>query len=183
MRKTKNNEELLLVLDDDGNSTNKLEKRSVVHNELLWHNEIALWILNPENKSILLQRRSASKKSNPNKLALCMGHVSRFDTLEETAIREAQEELGINISIYPLKKLLTTRAKNDTNHCFSNHFYIVANIPLSNITVQTEELSEVCYMNYEEFKTKLRSGDSELAFRNHKIYDQIFEEFDKIFLK
>ena len=37
------------------------------------------------------------------------------------------------------------------------------------------------YMNYEEFKSKLHSGDSELAFRNHKIYDQIFEEFDKIF--
>ena len=48
------NEELLLVLDENGNSTNKLEKRSVVHNDLLWHNEIALWILNLEDKSILL---------------------------------------------------------------------------------------------------------------------------------
>ncbi len=182
MKEVLNNEEMLLVLDEYGNSTNKLEKRSVVHENLLWHNEIALWILNPKDKTILLQRRAANKKSNPNKLALCMGHVSGFDTLEETVIREIQEELGVDVSSYPINKLLVTRGRNDTNHCFSNHFYILADIPISKITIQKEELSEVVYMNYEEFKTRLKSGDSELAFRNHKIYDQIFEIFDKIFI-
>ena len=176
------NEELLLVLDENGNSTNKLEKRSVVHNDLLWHNEIALWILNLEEKSILLQRRAKTKKTNPNKLALCMGHVCGFDTLEETVIREVKEELWVDISNYPLNKLLVARCSKETNHCFSHHFYIVANIPISKITVQLEELSEAVYMNYEEFKTRIKSSDGDLAFKYGKTYDQIFEVFDKIFI-
>ena len=59
------NDELLEVLDENGNSTGKFEKREVVHENKLFHNEIALWIIDKQNKKVLLQRRSPNKKSNP----------------------------------------------------------------------------------------------------------------------
>ena len=61
MEKVADKEELLLLLDDCGNSTNKLEKRSVVHSKGLWHREIGFIPINSK-KQILLQRRSKNKK-------------------------------------------------------------------------------------------------------------------------
>ena len=66
MKKVADKEELLKVLDDNGKYTEKLEKRSIVHNDKLFHNEVALWIIDKENKKVLLQRRSPNKKQNPN---------------------------------------------------------------------------------------------------------------------
>lgn len=42
--KVADKEELLKVLDKNNKETGKLEKRSVVHNQKLFHNEVALWI-------------------------------------------------------------------------------------------------------------------------------------------
>ncbi len=181
MKEIFNNEEMILVLDENGNSTNKLEKRSVVHEKLLWHNEIALWILNPKDKTLLLQRRAANKKSNPNKLAPCAGHVTGYDSLEESVIREAQEEYGIDISKYKLNYMRTIRCKNPNNNCFSNHFYILADIPLTDFKIQEEELSEVLYISLEDLKNLVFSNSPEVAIRNNKINEEIFAFFEQIF--
>ncbi len=181
MEKVADKEELLLVLDENGNSTNKLEPRSVVHKNLLWHNEITLWILNKRNKTVLLQRRSPNKASNPNKLAPCAGHVTEYDTIEETIIKEAKEELGIDISKYLLTKIRIVRCTKPTNHCFSHHYYIVADIPLSAFKIQIEELSEVLYMSLEELKQLTFSNNEEVVFKNTKTNQEIFDLFDEIF--
>ncbi len=181
MNKVADKEEYLLVLDENGNSTEKLELRSVVHNELLWHNEIALWILNKKDKTILLQRRSPNKRNNPNKLAICAGHVTDFNSIEETVKQEAQEELGINISKYTLNKIRVVRCTKPTNHCFSHHYYIVADIPVSDFKIQTEELSEVLYMPLHELKQLTFSNSEDVVFKNTKTNQEIFTLFDEIF--
>ena len=43
-------EELLEVVDEKGISTGKLEKRKIVHKNQLFHNEIALWIIDKNKK-------------------------------------------------------------------------------------------------------------------------------------
>ncbi len=175
-----NQEEMILVLDENGNSTGEIKPRSVVHENLLWHNEIALWILNPTTKSVLLQRRAATKKSNPNKIAPCAGHVTGYDSIEESVLREAQEEYGIDISGYKLNKIRTIRCKNPNNNCFSNHFYILADIPLSSFKIQEEELSEVLYLTLEDLKNLVFSNSPDVAIRNNKINEEIFALFDEI---
>lgn len=174
-------EEMLLVLDENGNPTKKLKKRSIAHDKFLWHNEIALWILNPENKTVLLQRRSKNKRTNPNKLAICMGHVVGFDSIEETIRREAKEELGVDISNFELHKLDICKVNRPTNHCFSHHYYIIANIPLSSFVIQKEELSEVVYIDYQKLKELVYSENEEIAIKNAKFNHNLFKIFDKIF--
>ena len=109
MEKVADKEELLKVLDDNGKYTEKLEKRSIVHRDKLFHNEVALWIIDKENKKVLLQRRSPNKKQNPNKLALCAGHVVGEESIDEALRKEAQEEIGINIDYYDVKNLTTIK--------------------------------------------------------------------------
>ena len=74
MQKVADKEELLKVYDENHNFTGKYEKRSIVHEKQLFHDEVALWIIN-SNKEVLLQKRNPNKKINPNKYALCAGHV------------------------------------------------------------------------------------------------------------
>ena len=48
---------LLKVLDEDGNVTDIEKTKKEVHDEHLWHQEVAIFIINSEGK-ILLQKRS-----------------------------------------------------------------------------------------------------------------------------
>ena len=125
MKKVADKEELLKVLDENGNYTGKMEKRSIIHRDNLFHNEVALWIIDKERNSVLLQRRSPNKKLNPNKLGLCAGHVVENETIEEALRKEASEEIGINIDNYKVYTLTTIKRMEPSNYCFAHHFYIL----------------------------------------------------------
>ena len=182
MKKVSDKEELLKVVDENGNYTGRMEKRSIVHKDRLFHNEVALWIIDKENKKVLLQRRSPNKKQNPNKLALCAGHIVENETIDEALRKEAQEEIGINIDNYEVKELATIKRTEPQNYCFSHHFYILEKIPLDNLTIQKEELSEVVYVDYNQLKRLVMTNSDEVVFKWNNSYQKIFELLDKIIL-
>ena len=173
-------DELLKVLDEDGNSTDRFEKREIIHNNKLFHNEIALWIIDKENKKVLLQRRNPNKKQNPNKLALCAGHVVGNETIEEALKKEAYEEIGIDISNYDVKELTAIKRTEPKNYCFSHHFYILNAIPVNKFKIQKEELSEVLYMDYEELKQMVKNNSDEVVFKWNEAYKTLFSLLDNI---
>lgn len=174
-----NDSELLQVLTEDGKPTGRFEKREIVHRNRLFHNEVALWIIDKENKRILLQRRSPDKKQNPNKLALCAGHVTGSETIEEALAKEAKEELGLDINNYDVKKLITIRRTAPQNYCFSHHYYICKTIPIGSFIIQKEELSEVLYMDYEYLKQLVRQNSDEIVFK-WEVYEPVFKKLDGI---
>ena len=171
MKKTADKEELLLVVDEKDHSTGKLELRSVVHDKGLFHNEVALWVLDTKTKSILVQRRSPNKRINPNKLGCCAGHVVGFDTLQDTLQKEFKEEYGLNIDDYEV---------HPNNNHFSHQFYIISSIPTSKIKIQKEEISEAFYMDYELFKNLVQNDSNEVVF-NYESYKEVLKKFDEIF--
>lgn len=171
-------EELLMVLDENGNSTNKLEKRSIVHNNQLYHNEIALWVINGDK--VLLQRRSPNKKQNPNKLALCAGHVVENETIEEALYKEAKEEIGLDLTIHEVKPLLTIKRNEKNNFCFSHHFYIKADIPLTEFLIQKEELTELLYQPLDWVIEQTKNEASEVVFNWNENYQNLFNELKTI---
>lgn len=182
MEKPADKEELLLVLNEDGSSTGRLELRSKVHNENLLHNEVALWILDVQGGRVLLQRRNKNKKCNPNKLGLCAGHVVADTSIMQTLKDEFFEEYGLNLDDYDVHKLMTIKRTAEFNHHFSHQFYIEANIPLEKIKLQEEEVSEVLYMDYEKLKELYFAGSDEIVFKS-KVYEEIFKKLDKVFSK
>lgn len=173
-------DELLEVLDENGVSTGRLEKREVVHNNLLFHNEIALWIIDKENREVLVQRRSPNKKSNPNKIALCAGHVVGRETIYEALAKEAYEEIGIDVSNYNVHKICIIKRTESNNYCYSHHFYILDRIPIESMKIQEEELSEVFYMDYEKLKNMIKNSDSEVGIHWSDGIAKVFENLDKV---
>ena len=174
-----NDSELLQVLTEDGKPTGRFEKREIVHGNKLFHNEVALWIIDKENKKVLLQRRNPNKKQNPNKLAICAGHVVGNETVDEALEKEAKEELGIDIKNYNVKKIITIKRTVPRNHCFSHHYYICKTIPIETFTIQKEELSEVLYMDYEHLKQLVKQNNDEVVFK-WEIYEPVFNKLDEI---
>ena len=81
------------ILDENGNKTGKTKLRSEVHRDGDWHKAVHIWIIN-DNGNILLQRRCATKDSNPNMLDISSaGHLTAGDDSLSGAIRELKEEL------------------------------------------------------------------------------------------
>ncbi len=179
LKKADNDEELLQVLDEFGKPTGKLEKRGIVHKNKLFHNEVALWIIDKSSKKVLLQRRSPNKRRNPNKLAICAGHVVGNETLKQALIKEAKEELGLDIKNYKINKLITIKRTKPENNAFAHHYYICETIPIENIKIQKEELSEILYIDYEKLKQLIKQNNEEVAFK-WEVYEPVFKKLDKI---
>ena len=78
-------------------------KRKDAHKTGSWHRAIGIWLYNDRGE-VLIQRRSAEKDSNPLRWqSSAAGHVTCGDTVEETVIKEVQEEVGISIDVSDLE--------------------------------------------------------------------------------
>ena len=104
--------ELLDIVDENNNLTGEVCEREYVHNNGLRHRESAVLVINEKNE-LLLEKRAATKKSSPNKWALCAGHVSSGEDPEDTMIRELKEEIGMNTTAQDLIFLDIYEATND----------------------------------------------------------------------
>ena len=92
-----NKEEMIDVLDENGNKTGEIVSRSEVHKRGLWHRAIIVAIIN-ENNQILVQQRSADKDKNANMWDISVaGHISTGQDSLSAAAREINEEVSVNL--------------------------------------------------------------------------------------
>ncbi len=171
-------EEILNIYDENHNYLGK-EKRSVVSQNHLFHDEIGLWIIDVENGKVLLQKRSANKLFNPNKWGIVAGHVTADETIEQAVINEAKEEIGIDLGEYTLHKLFTIKRPAPRNY-WTHYYYILASIPIEKFVIQKEELSQVKYFDYEQLKADLQHGSSDYTFSWDDIFKKVFNALDKV---
>ena len=109
------------VLDKNGNKTGLVKLRSDVHRDGDWHKAVHIWIIN-ENGDILLQRRCATKDSNPNMLDIsCAGHLSAGESSILGAIRELKEELDLDVQLDELKYIKTIKRNSKYTSTFINN--------------------------------------------------------------
>ncbi len=134
--------------------------------------EIGVFVMNEKNQ-ILLQKRSAMKKHNPNKWALCHGHVEVGESVEEAAMRELKEELGIKISaLHPLATI-----ENSPSH-ITYYFYTRQDKKKEEFILQKEEVAEVAWFDINEVINKIKNHDEALVYGEDKI--ALFEKLQNI---
>lgn len=91
-------DELIDVLDEQGNKTGVVLPMSEVHKRELWDPLSFVWIYNDEAE-VIVQKRAADSKSYPDMWDVSAGgHPSAGETWEEGAVKEAGEEVGLQIS-------------------------------------------------------------------------------------
>lgn len=151
-------EELIDVLDENGNKTGEIVTRKQVHEQGLWHRIIVVAIIDKDGH-LLMQQRSKHKTKNPLKWDVSSaGHVSSGQTSIESAIRETQEELGIDINEEELQYVLTYKDDLKIQENYNDNqiydCYIVQKdkIDIRDIKLQESELEQVKLCNLEQFK-------------------------------
>ena len=151
--------ELLDVLDINGNKTGEVLDRDTIHNNNIIHLHVYCIIIN-DKKEILLQKRSASKKYNPNIYALTAGHVVAGEDIKSAMIRELKEELSLEVKEDDLKvyrdKEIKIREKNSN---VSYYFYIICNKKEDEFVLQKDEVSEVKWFSVNEIADAIRNKD------------------------
>ncbi len=173
------------ILDDNGNKTGKIKLRSEVHRDGDWHKAVHIWIIN-NNGDVLLQRRCATKDSNPNMLDISSaGHLSAGDDSLSSAIRELKEELNIDIKSEELQFIKTIKRSSKYTSTFINNefddLYILRTTKsIDDMKYQEEEISEIFYVPYKEFKKMVEDRQPDLL-RHEEEFEILFNLFDEEF--
>ncbi len=178
-------EEYFDVLDENGNLTGKKKLRKEVHRDGDWHRAVHIWIIN-ENGEILLQRRCATKDSNPNMLDIsCAGHLSSGDTPLDGALRELKEELNIEVNANELHYIKTIKNSSKytatfINNEFNDLYILRTSKKIEDMKFQVEEISEIFYVPYNKFKEMVKNKQPDLLMHNEE-FEILFNMFDKEF--
>lgn len=91
-----NRDELFEIFDENGKAIGT-EKRGIVHSKGLWHRGLYVIVRNRAG-DIFIQKRSAKKDLYPGRLDVSVaGHLSPGESYDDAAVREAREELGVEL--------------------------------------------------------------------------------------
>ena len=176
--------ELFDVINSDGSKTGVVKERGVAHREGALHATVHTWIVRPNDKSgydVLLQKRSLCKDSNPGSYDISSaGHVDAGDETLESALRELQEELGIQATEEELMEVGTHRGQFEAvfhgrlfkDNELSTVYLYQKPVDIEKLTLQESEVSEVIWMDFAECREKIK---------NKSLPNCIYlEEFDMI---
>lgn len=176
--------ECLDILDENGNITGEVRPRTEAHVKGLWHKAIHVWIVN-DNNQLLIQKRAAIKKANPNKwTASFAGHVSAGDDSIITSIREAKEELGLKLTKSDFNFICMTSTESTHNNgslINKEHRDVYAvrqNVQLAKLTLQKEEVADAKYIDLADLKKKFKEKDPEFVIHEEE-YKALFDYLDK----
>ena len=156
--------ELIDVIDENNKLTGEIEDRWVAYNKGLWRRTVSCWIIN-EKGEILLQKRTANKKRNPNKWAKTGGQIDSGESAEDAIFREVKEELVIEIPKNQIK-VVDIHKSDYKSKRFVYNFIFVVNHKIDDYILQEDEVSEVKYVSIEEIELARRNKDIKYTFSN-----------------
>lgn len=152
------------VIDENNKLTGEIEDRWVAYNKGLWRRTVSCWIIN-EKGEILLQKRTANKKGNPNKWAKTGGQIDSGESAEDAIFREVKEELGIEIPKNQIK-VVDIHKSDYKSKRFVYNFIFVVNHKIDDYILQEDEVSEVKYVSIGEIELDRRNKDIKYTFSN-----------------
>ena len=153
-------EELVDVLNEKGMYTGETQTREICSKKGLWHKAVCVFIINSKNQ-VLLQKRSANKKTWPNMWDVTAGgNVLAGEFGFQAIIRECKEELGIELNkndITFIGSAISTSKKGDIINNYFNEYYIASKeIDITKLQLQEEEVSEVRWIDKKEIIEKIK---------------------------
>lgn len=163
--------ELFDVLDEDGNPTGVVRERGVAHQDGSAHATAHVWVARQQpggGWDLLLQKRSRNKDSYPGCYDIsAAGHVAAGGDVDDAALRELYEELGIQAEPGQLSYVGMRKGYCESefygrpfkNREFSSVYVYREPVEISGLVLQKEEVESVLWMDLEECCGKVASGE------------------------
>ncbi|KAL0028681.1 hypothetical protein WJX79_010250 [Trebouxia sp. C0005] len=145
------------VLNEIGAKTGIVKARNHVHRDGDWHRAVHVWIY---------------------------AQMTAGDQSLETAQRETQEELGVDVPVEAIEPLFSMQSAFDTNNdtFVNNEFidvYLVTvkdEVPVDSFTLQQSEVAAVRYIETEDLEKAFKSHDRAFACPDDSTqYMQLFK--------
>lgn len=176
-------DELVDILDSEGNYTGKTCLKSEAHSLGLFHPTIHVWCYS-QNGKILLQQRGKNKKTYPLKWDVSVaGHISAGETPEIGAIRETNEEIGVQINIGDLEKIgvYKTEKHHQQNliDCEFKHVFLCALDEKIKLIKQESEVEALKWLTIKEFYEWISTKDPAIIPNSEKRFHFIITEIQK----
>lgn len=171
-------EELLDIYTRDGKYLG-VRTRTECHTENpgFYHKPAWTWAYNSKGQ-ILVQKRSMNKKRFPGCWDMsCAGHVDSGETAKMGAIREAKEEIGIDVSEEDMQFMF--EYIEDDAWEIGQVFFFKCDKEIEELTIQKVEVEEVKWIDFEDFK-KLLYSDKWVPM-DKEYNDLVVEKFKEIF--
>lgn len=98
--------------------------RAEAHSKGIFHRAAHVWLFDGKGR-LFLQQRSATKDTNPLKWGSSVGgHLDLGESYESAVLREAKEELGLNIGVGDLVFVQKFKPSADTNWEFVKLYFV-----------------------------------------------------------
>lgn len=141
-------DEFLDILTDEGKSTSEIRLKSEAHQLGLFHATVHIWFYTDDGQ-ILLQKRGAQKETFPNHWDVSVaGHIHAGELINNAAIREIKEEIGLTIEEKQLHKIKVRKNKiRHPNGIIDNEFQHVfiskLSTTIAQLQMQAEEVDDL----------------------------------------
>ncbi|SFR31177.1 Isopentenyldiphosphate isomerase [Robiginitalea myxolifaciens] len=144
-------EEWIPIWEPDMTPTGRTALKAEAHRNGWWHPTVHIWCFDAA-RNVLVQRRSASKKTFPGLWDVSVaGHVSAGEEIVDAALREIQEEVGYEAKAGDLKLLGIFPERNqhpggiedyEFHHCFT----LEMPLPHPQLTPETGEVDALAWV-------------------------------------
>lgn len=163
-------DEYLDIVNEKGEPTGKTALKSEAHKNGWYHNTIHLWLFTSKGE-ILLQQRSHKKVIYPLLWDVSVaGHIDAGETFIEAALRETEEEIGLQLKPGSLSKIGVVLHESSYNNgsIQDNEFHQVyiseLKVGIDTLIPQKEEVEALKLVSLDEFETLLKHSESNSHF-------------------
>ncbi|WP_242823123.1 NUDIX hydrolase [Ruminococcus flavefaciens] len=159
-------DEFLNLIDDKTRITAESKPRTLVHRDGELHPTVHIWMIKRRDMGVfvLLQKRAHEKDINPDCYDVsAAGHVTQGEEFRHTALKEVREELGLKIDRSQLEFIGLKKACYTKDDIVDNELVAVyicrENINIEDLTLQSSEVSEVCWAEIDELLSVMKYED------------------------
>ena len=141
-------DELIDILDTDGNMTGKTAMKSTAHKKGWFHQTVHIWFYTLKGE-VLLQQRAKTKNIFPLLWDVSVaGHIGAGEGIEISVLREVKEEIGLTVARNLLEKIGVFKSiqkhGDDLIDCEFHHTYLCElKVPLEQLSKQKSEVADL----------------------------------------
>jgi len=155
-------DELIDIVDENNNLTGVQKMKSEAHRDGLWHRAAHIWIYNSKGE-ILLQLRAKGKSIGSDVWDLsAAGHIGAGEDPTISALRETQEELGLDVKSEDLESYKVIPEKMGAKDIENNEFHYVYLMrydgDINNLKIQEEELQKIEFVSIDTIGKGLKDN-------------------------
>lgn len=171
--------ELLEIVDSNDNLTGEILDKELAHDNNILHREVGIFIFNSK-KELLIQKRAATKRMHPNCWGLCAGHVDAFEDTLTAALREMKEEIGVVANKEDVILFDKVVKQRPSNSHITYQYYMYLDNDIEDFIIQEEELSEVKWISFTDYKNKVINNDSTITLTNNEDNLNMLEKLETV---